>query len=167
MWKRIEEMFAGLPAQKQVARKMVELGLSINAKGVIECGGVEVKEVSLARASGVDRRTVRATAAAILGDKVLSQIFVGIRPAGALLKEVAPLIGLGVIEIEANARETGIVAKAASLLAKRGISIRQAFAKDPELFENPTLTIITEKRLPGTLLDSLLKIRGVKKVSVY
>jgi len=30
MWKRISELFAALPAQRAVARKMIELGLRID-----------------------------------------------------------------------------------------------------------------------------------------
>ena len=166
MWKQIEKMFVGLPAQKQVARKLVELGLSIDPQGTVRCGGVEVKEVSLARESGVDRRTVRSTVEAIRNEKGLAQLFENMAPAGALLKDVAHIVGFGVIEIEANAKESGIIAAATKLLSDRKISIRQIYAKDPELFENPTLAIITEKRVPGALLNEFLKIRGVKKVSI-
>ena len=40
-------------------------------------------------------------------------------------------------------------------------------AGDPELEENPLLTIITEKPIEGNLINDFLKIEGVKRVSIY
>jgi predicted regulator of amino acid metabolism with ACT domain len=166
MWKHISELFSGLPAQRSVARKIIELGLSIGADGTIRCGDVEVKEVSLAKAAGVDRRIVRATVASILSDKELASLFAGIKPAGALLRDVAHNLGFGAVEIEADAAKPAIIAKATALLANKKISIRQVYAKDPELFENPSLVIITERQIPGALLNEFSKIPGVTKVSI-
>lgn len=159
-------MLEGLPAQKQVARKMIELGLRIDEKGTVKCGEVEVKEVSLAKAAGVDRRIVRATIDSIRSDETLSKLFAGIQPAGTLLKGIAHDLGFGAVELEASAKKPGIIASATTLLAGKKISIRQVYAKDPELFENPTLIIITEKQIPGKLLNEFAKIPGVKKVSI-
>ncbi len=166
MWLRVSEKFSDFPARLAVARKLVECGLRVSAEGRVLCGDVEVKEVSLAKAAGVDRRAVVATVNAISKDGELSQVFGGILPAGAFLKNVAPLLGFGVIEVEAHAEKSGIVAGATALLAKSKISIRQLHADDPELFENPKMTIITEKRVPGKLVNEFLKIRGVTKVSI-
>jgi predicted regulator of amino acid metabolism with ACT domain len=167
MWQQISQLFADFPAQKQVAKKMIDLGLGISESGNIVCGGVEVKEVSLATACGVDRRVVSATVHSILSDRLASRLFRGIRPAGALLKDVAHELGFGVVELEANAKKPAIIAHATSLLAKRRISIRQIYAKDPELYENPTLVIITERPIPGALLSKFSDIPAVKKVSIY
>ena len=166
MWKRVEKDFAEFPARKQVARKMIELGLRIGEGGKILCGDVEVKENSLARAAGVDRRAVNATVAGIMKDKELGEIFEAIAPGGALLNKVAHKLGFGVVEIEADASKSGILASAANLLADRKISVRQVYAEDPELFENPKMTLVTEKPVPGNLLSEFLKIDGVTKVSV-
>jgi len=160
------EKFGNLPSQTRVARKMIELGLAIGEGGRVMCGEVEVKEVSLGRAAGVDRRVVRATINSIRSDAKLSKLFAGIRPAGSFLKDVAHELGFGAVELEANAKKAGIIAAATGLLARRKISIRQVYAKDPELFENPTLVIITEKPVPGNLLAAFSKIPGVKKVSL-
>ncbi len=145
---------------------MIELGLGVDAKGKILCGEVEIKEISLAHAAGVDRRVVVSTVKSILSDKYLARLFSGIKPAGALLKDIARELGFGAVELEANATKPAIIASATSLLAKKGISIRQVYAKDPELFENPTLVIITEKPIPGALLAQFSKIPAVKKVSI-
>lgn len=167
MWNYVSKHFSNFPSQKQVARKLIELGLTAGNDGKIRCGGVEVKEVSLAKASGVDRRVVRATIRSILEEPKLSVLFGGISPAGAMLRNIAEGLGFGVVEIEADAKRAGIIAKAASLLASKKISIRQVYANDPELFENPVLIIIAQKRIPGNLLEKFSKIPGVKKVSIF
>ncbi len=167
MWKKVGNAFVGLPAQRAVVKKMIELGLRIDENGKISCGNVEIKEKSLAKAAEVDRRIVRSTVEGILSDRYLKGVFNRIEPAGTLLKEVAVMVGFGVVEIEADAIQPGIIAAATGLLAKKNISIRQIYAKDPELFDNPSLTIITEKEVGGRLLQDFRKIKGVKKVIIY
>ena len=76
-------------------------------------------------------------------------------------------MGLGVIEIEGEANKPGILSKVTELLAYEKISIRQAYASDPEIDLIPHLTIITDKPLNGDLIQLLLKIEGVSKVSLY
>jgi predicted regulator of amino acid metabolism with ACT domain len=66
-----------------------------------------------------------------------------------------------------NAKTPGILAKSASLIADKGISIRQAIVDDPELSPEPRLVFITEKKIPGELIPKFLKIHGVAKVAVY
>lgn len=70
------------------------------------------------------------------------------------------------VEISADAANPGIIAHATAPIAKSKISIRQIYSKDPELFENPTLVIITEKPVPGKLISELSKIPNVTKVSI-
>ncbi|MCE5214808.1 MAG: amino acid-binding protein [Methanobacterium sp.] len=167
MWDRIKHKFEKFPARMSVARKIVELGLRVGESNKIYCGNVEISDVSLARAVGVDRRTIKATIEVILSDKYLKDIFTNIYPAGALLKNIALSLGFGVVEIEAQAGNPGILARATELIAQENISIRQAHAGDPELEEKPRLTIITEKPVKGELINEFLKIQGVKKVSIY
>jgi uncharacterized protein len=167
MWDRIKHKFEKFPARMSVARKIVELGLCVGENNKIFCGNVEINDMSLARAVGVDRRTIKATIEVILADDQLKAIFTHIYPAGALLKNVASNLGLGVVEIEAQAGNPGILAQATELISRENISIRQAHAGDPELEEYPRLTIITEKPVQGELYNEFLKIPGVKKVSVY
>lgn len=167
MWDRIKHKFEKFPARMSVARKIVELGLCVGENEKIYCGDVEISDVALAKAAGVDRRTIKATIDVILADNQLEAIFNNIHPAGALLKNVAPNLGLGVVEIEAQAGNPGILAKATELISHENVSIRQAHAGDPELEENPRLTIITERPVKGDLYNEFLKIEGVKKVSIY
>lgn len=167
MWDRIKHKFEKFPARMSVARKIVELGLCVGENGKIFCGNVEISDVALARAAGVDRRAIKATVDVILADGQLSAIFTNLYPAGALLKNVAGNLGFGVVEIEAQAGNPGILARATELISRENVSIRQAHAGDPELEENPRLTIITEKPVRGELFNEFLKIEGVKRVSVY
>ena len=167
MWDRVKHKFDKFPARMGVARKIVELGFRVGENGKIYCGDVEISDVALARGAGVDRRSIRATVEVIMDDAELAAIFSNIFPAGALLKNVAGDLGFGVVEVEAHAGAPGILAKATQLISKENISIRQAHAGDPELEENPKLTIITEKPVQGDMIQKFLDIPGVKRVSIY
>lgn len=166
MWEKLQKRFKEYPARETVAKKMVKMGLRIGEKGKIFCGDIEIKDSALAKSVGVDRRAVRATIGAIKNDRELKLIFSNIWPAGALLKNIAKELGYGIVEIEADAKKPGILAAAASLLAAKKISIKQAHADDPTLTENPKLTIITEKKIPGDIINEFLRIEGIKKVSI-
>jgi predicted regulator of amino acid metabolism with ACT domain len=167
MWNKIKHKFEKYPARMNVARKIVKLGLRVNYNGKIYCEDVEISDVALARAVNVDRRSIKSTVEVILADDELSEIFGSIMPAGALLKKVAKNLEFGVVEIEAEAGNPGILAQSTQLISSNNISIRQAHAGDPELEEIPKLTIITEKSIPGELLSKFLDIKGVKRVSIY
>jgi len=129
---------------------------------------IEIPPVRVARAAGVDRRTVIETLKAVGSDRELRLIFEDIRSAGHSLKEIAKHLNLGVVEITpVDARTPGILAGSAMILAKNGLSIRQAIVDDPELSPEPKLTLIVEKKIPGELIPELLNVKGVAKVSVY
>ncbi|MCW3981941.1 MAG: amino acid-binding protein [Candidatus Bathyarchaeota archaeon] len=167
MWSNVKRYFEGQPERLQIARILIENGLSVKT-GRIYVNEIEIPPIRVARAAGVDRRTVKETLNAILANRELRLIFQELRCAGHSLKEVARHIGLGVIEITpSDARTPGILAGAATVLAKNSISIRQAIVDDPELSPEPKLTLITEKKIPGELISDVLKIQGVVKVSLY
>jgi len=126
-----------------------------------------MSDVKIARYLHVDRRTVRDTAQLISSDPLLNPVFQKLRPAGPFLADVAKFLGYSVIEIYADPHTVGIVAQAASLIAKENIAIRQAVADDPDLTPEPKLTLVVEKELSGTVLQKILKIPGVMKVSTY
>ena len=167
MWEKIKYKFEKYPARMSVARKIVEHGLCVGENGKIYCGDIEISDVAVARAVNVDRRSIKTTVDVILSDEQLSKIFRNITPAGPLVKNVAKDLGFGIVEIEAEAQNHGIIARATELISNKGISIRQVHAGDPELEENPRLTIITEKPIEGNLINEFLKIEGVKRVSIY
>jgi len=157
----------GYPERILVARALVENGLSVK-KGKIYCNDIEIPSVRIGRVAKVDRRTVTETIKTIEENPELQVIFRHMKSAGHSLKEVARYLNLGVVEIvPINARIPGILAKTASLIAERNISIRQAIVDDPELSPEPRLTLIAETKIPGELIPNFLKIEGVEKVSIY
>lgn len=154
-------------AQKKVVRLLLERGLQVNAKGKVVSGGIEIPYTQIAKEIGVDRRVVDATARFILSDEMLRRIFQNIRST-SFLRDVAAEIGLGVVVISpTNAKNVGILGEVASVIAKYGISIRQAISEDPYLTEEPKLTIITDAPIRGELIKSLKEISSVKSVTVY
>ena len=167
MWSNVKEYFEGHPERLKVSRALIENGLSVrNCK--IYLNEIEIPPVRVARAAGVDRRTVKETLKAIKSNRELREIFEGIGSAGLSLKEIAKPLGLGVVEITPeDARIPGILANSALILAKNGLSIRQAIVDDPELSPEPKLTLIAERKIPGELIPELLKVKGIAKVSVY
>ncbi len=166
LWKSITKFFEGAPAKLKVARLMVELGFSINESGRIVCGNVEISDADLSRAAGVDRRVVRQTVEEIMGDPLMKRIFTGIKPAGSFLKEIAPALGYGVVEVRAKSDAVGVIFHVTKYISDAGISIRQILAEDPELNPDPKLMIITDTKVPGEVISKLLTIPTVTKVSV-
>lgn len=167
MWRQISNRLREYPGRQKVARLLVELGLSIQEGPKIFCGGIELSDVKIARFLGIDRRTVRDTAQLIAADPVLKQVFERLRPAGPYLADVGKFLGYSVIEIYADPHTVGIVAKAAALIAQENIAIRQAVADDPDLTPEPKLTLVLEKEPTGAILQRILKIPGVIKISTY
>jgi len=167
IWNKVMRSLEGYPERLSVAKVLIENGLGVR-NGKIFCNDLEIPPIRVGRIAKVDRRTVAETLRAIETDRELREIFAGIRSAGHSLKDIAKHLGLGVIEItRANARTPGILAKSSTLLAEKGISIRQAIVDDPELSPEPKLTLIAEAKIPGELIPKFLKIKGVEKVSVY
>jgi predicted regulator of amino acid metabolism with ACT domain len=167
MWRQISDRLKDYPGKQKVARALVELGLAVKEGPKIYCGGIELSDVKIARYLDVDRRTVRDTAQLISEDPVLKSVFERIRPAGPFLADAARFLGYSVIEIYADPHTVGIVAQAASLIAQEKIAIRQAVADDPDLTPEPKLTLVVEKEPSGAILQKMLKIPGVLKISTY
>ncbi len=167
MWKNIIEKFNKYPSQQKVIKKLLELGLSVDENKKIHCKDVEVNISSLAKTLNTDRRVVISTIENILGDEELKKIFMNIAPSGPLLSDISAELGLGVIEIEGHGKKYGILHEVTKILYDKKISIRQAYASDPEIDPVPHMTIITEEPVDGILIHSLLKIDGVSKVSLY
>ena len=167
MWNNVKKYFEGHPERLRVARVLIENGLAVRSWRIY-LNEIEIPPVRVARAAGVDRRTVIETLKAIGSNRELRRIFEGIRSAGHSLKEIARHLNLGVVEITPeDARMPGILAGSAMILAKNGLSIRQAIVDDPELSPEPKLTLIAERKIPGELIPELLNVKGVAKVSIY
>jgi len=167
MWNDARKYLEGHPERLKVTRVLIENGLSVR-NGKIYLNEIEIPPVRVARAAGVDRRTVKETLNAIRSNRELRLMFEGLRSAGYSLKEIAKHLSFGVVEITpVDAKTPGILANSALILAKNGLSIRQAIVDDPELSPEPKLTLIAEKKIPGELIPELLNVKGVAKVSVY
>ena len=167
MWNTIKQHLEGYPERLKVERVLVENGLSAK-DGKILLNQIEIPPVRVARAAGVDRRTVNEALKVIRANRELRSIFEEIRPAGHSLKEIAKHLNLGVVEISVvDPKALGILANSAMILTKGGLSILQAIVDDPELSPDPKLTLIVERKIPGELIPKLLEINGVAKVSVY
>ena len=167
LWEKIRALMEAHPERLKVIRTVLENGLSIRNDRVY-VNEIEIPTVEIARAAGVDRRTVVATVRMVEDEPVLGELFSKLKSAGVSLRGVAKQLGLGVLEIVAeNPRSAGIIAGSTRLLAEAGMSIRQALVDDPELVPEPKLVLITESPVPGELIPRLLKIVGVAKVSVY
>lgn len=167
MWQEILNKFKRFPAQEKVIRLILQRGFQINEHGRVVSGNIEIPHAQIAKELGVDRRVVDTTAMAVREDEPLWKVFRNVRSM-IFLGEVAPVLGLGVIEITpVNATQTGILGNVASAVAKYGLSIRQAVSDDPQFTENPKLTIITDGKIPGDLVRMLMEIEGVRRVTVY
>ncbi|MDM7938899.1 MAG: amino acid-binding protein [Methanothrix sp.] len=167
MWQEILNKFKRYPAQEKVIRLILQRGFQVNDRGRVVSGEIEIPHAQIAKELDVDRRVVDTTAQAIREDEMLWKVFKNVRSM-IFLGDVAPILGLGVIEITpTDAAKTGILGDVASAVAKTGLSIRQAVSDDPYFVESPKLTIIAEGKIPGDLVRQLMEIEGVRRVTVY
>jgi uncharacterized protein len=167
MWGRIRALFETHPERLKVAKFLLQNGLSVKGDKIY-VNELEVPTLKVARAVGVDRRTVSETIRAMSMNREIEMIFSKLESAGPSLQAVAKQMGLGVVEITAdNPNKVGILASASTVLAEHGISIRQALVDDPELNPDPKLILIGDRVIPGKAIPLILKIPGVAKVSIY
>ncbi len=161
----LEVVFQRKRSQREVAEFLLKRGIRVSEDREFFVGEVEVAGASIARALGLDRRVVCSAAETIIKDPGLRKIF-GKLSATLLLKDVASEMGFGAIEfIPKDAGSKGIIVRVANVIAESGISIRQITTDDP-MFENPAMTIVTEKPLPGDVIDKIMGLPEVKKVVV-
>ncbi len=166
MWDLLTRYFQRFPAQSRVAQTLLTYGLSVRPDGVY-CGDVAVTDTALARACNVDRRIINATIDTIRRTPELEPVYTRLLPT-CLLKDAAPALQWGVIEIvPSDARQPGILARVATIIAERGISIRQAIVDDPELVEEPRLYIVTENAIPLDVIGQIKEGPGVKSVVIH
>jgi len=165
MWAALIDYFQRFPAQEKIARLLIKNGLSIRDGGVYS-GEIQLSDSALGRAAGVDRRIVSATVRTIEANPELNKVFSRFQPT-LHLKDVAPNLGWGVIEIiPDNASRPGILSGVSSLIAREGISIRQAVVDDPDFSDAPRLFIVTEKPVPPSLIPELQRVPGVRSVTL-
>ncbi len=166
MWKQFAKYFNAFPKRRKIAQKLLEYGLRVEGKRIY-CGPVELSDSKIARALDVDRRAIAATIEVILNEPELKKVFTKLRPT-CHLKDVAPNMNWGVIEIiPSDPSLPGIVADVAKIIADNEISIRQATVDDFELQEEPRLFIVTDQPIPGILIPTIRKAKGVKALLIY
>jgi len=167
MWDPILNAFRRYPSQEKVVRLLILRGFSVSEKGRITSGGIEIPHTQVASEVGVDRRVVDSTCEKIREDPLLREVFANLRSTAAL-SEMAPLLGMGVIVVRPNdASDVGILSAVTSAVAESGIIIRQAFTDDPQFSDDPTMTVITDGKVPGELVDKLVALPLVKSVTVH
>ncbi|HDD36555.1 MAG: amino acid-binding ACT domain protein [Archaeoglobaceae archaeon] len=164
MWKKIVEKFERYPSQIAVAKEFLRLGISVK-NGKAYCDNIELVPTKIAEAIGVDRKVVVMAIQNIERDEELRKVFSSLKPV-ANITEVARILGYGVLEVFAESHKVGIVAGITSILAREGISIRYTLAEDPELSVESKLTIVTNSKIPGRLVDEFLSVDGVKKIVI-
>ena len=166
MFDEIMEKFEGSPSQQAVIRLLLERGFSVNDEGRVVSGGIEIPNTQIARELDIDRRVVDSTTEAVLADDELRPIFQNISSIPSL-RDLAPVLDLSVLTvIPTDADQPGIVATVTSMLADRGISIRQTISEDPEFTDDPRLYVITDESLPGDLINAIMDLEFVQKVEL-
>ena len=164
MWGRIVEKFERYPSQIAVVREFLRFGISVK-DGKAYCSNIELVPTKIAEAIGVDRKVVVMAIQNIENDEELRKVFSSLKPV-ANIAEVARILGYGVLEVYAESHKVGIVAGITSILAREGISIRYILAEDPELSVESKLTVVTETKIPGKLVDDFLAVDGVHKIVI-
>ncbi|MBO8182618.1 MAG: ACT domain-containing protein [Archaeoglobus sp.] len=164
MWEKILEKFDRYPSQIAVVREFLRFGISVK-DGKAYCGNIELIPTKIADAVGVDRKVVVSAIQNIERDEELRRVFSSLKPV-ANIADVARFYNYGVLEIYAQSKKIGIVSGVTSVLAREGISIRYILAEDPELSVESKLTIVTETKVPGRLVDEFLEVEGVEKVVI-
>ena len=165
MYPILEDAFIRYPMRKKVAELLLKYGLRIDRYAMIYCGIFEVSPAKIARSLSVDRRVVIETAQMIADVPELFSIFSGLTPT-ALITNAAAALGFEVLEIEAEPHAIGIVSKVTTIISDARIAIRQIVADDPDIYPNPKLTIIVQKKLPGSVIVKIRELKNIKKISI-
>lgn len=164
MWEKIAKKFEKYPSQIVVAKEFLRLGISVRG-GKAYCGNIELVPAKIAEAIGVDRKVVVSTIQNIEGDEELKKVFEKLKPV-ADITEVARAFGYGVLEVYAESSKVGIAAGVTSALAREGILIRYLLAEDPEISVESKMVVVTDKKIPGKVVEEILRVEGVKKVVI-
>ncbi len=164
MWSRIAKYFINYPARARVARLLFERGFQVKEPYRVVSGNIEIPHTQIAKEVGVDRRVVRETVEMILANEELRKIFENLRQV-CLLSEVARYLNMDTIVIvPEDAKKPGIVSDITLKISKKGLSIRQLFAEDPEASEEPKLIIVVDGRVPPDLISELRQMPGIARV---
>ncbi|MEF8847641.1 MAG: regulator [Candidatus Thermoplasmatota archaeon] len=163
---KINHYFENYYVQKKIALLLLKYGLKIKNNKVY-CGNIEQSNSKLARAIDVDYRAVTDTIKKINQNPELKKFFTTLEPTPNL-KNTARKIGWGVIEITPeNPHLPGILNGVTEIIAKKGISIRQAIGEDYDITEKAKLIIVTESNIPHELISKIKKVEGIRSITIY
>lgn len=165
MYPILESAFVLYPMRKKVAETFLRYGLSVDTEGAIYCGKIEMSPSKIARALEVDRRVVLETARMISAIPELQRIFGNLEPT-AFIGKAAKHLGFEVLTVEAEPHAVGIVSSVTSIISDSGIVIRQVIADDPDVYPTPKFIVVVEKRLPGSTIAKLRRIRNIARISI-
>ncbi len=165
MYRTIEKYFSRKTAGRLVVEAFLRHGFSVDGKGKILAGNVELAPAKIGRALGVDRRVVIGVARQIAGHGDLLAIFGRLQPR-AFIGDSAKRLGFDSIEISADAHAAGVVATVSKILAEHKVAIRQMVADDPDLFPEPKLNIVVDGRLSNSVLNAIRKSRVAEKIAI-
>lgn len=166
MWRQIQARFTRQKAQLNVVRKMIELGVGVEANSRLRVGDMAVSDSALAEAAGVDRRVVRSTVNRILSDSELKAIFTRVKPIGTSLVNVAENLGYSVLVVSADPHRPGVLSGVSSVLSAYGVVIRQALADDPDFTPDPKLTLVIDGRIPPEAVSKIQSLAPVKSLTL-
>jgi predicted regulator of amino acid metabolism with ACT domain len=60
----------------------------------------------------------------------------------------------------------GVASAVTAVIAEAKVSIRQIVTDDPDIYPNPKMTIILEKRLPGPALVKIRELKSIIRISI-
>jgi len=167
MWSKIKKHFEKYPAQLKVAKLIFKRGFQVREDGKITSGNIEIPHTQIAKEAGVERRAVDSAVKTILSNPELKRIYKNLKHV-YLLQEVAREFNLSVIIfIPENAHEKGIIAEVTRVISEKSLSIKQAFAEDPDLSPEPKLILIIDGEIPPETIKELRNLPGARSVTVY
>lgn len=164
--RKIDEYFKGRQKQLHVVRILIENGIAIR-NGNLYVNQIQIPISSIAQVAGVDRRVVSRIIKEIENNSELRPIFKFMQ-SKPLTKEIGRYYGFGVLEVRAKSPGCpGLIAQLCSILASHDINIRSMEAiDDPEITSNPSVLVITEGKIPDSLISELRDLRGVS-ITLY
>lgn len=159
----LDKVFRGFPSQEKVVSELLSSGIRV-VDGTAYCNSIEISDSALGRATGVDRRVVRATLEKIDANPRLKSMFARMISI-SLMSDIAPDMGCTTIEIvPEDANEPGILSDVSATVYRAGVAIRQAVVIDDARGENPRLVLVLDGSFPPEYLPALRGCRGVKSL---
>ena len=174
LWDEIAKEFGRSESKRKVMTKLLMYGLSVKGEGPegregpgVFLGDIYIPYKSVARACGVDWRTVKDALICIRRNSFLRNFFERLENAGPFLRGVTKLLGYRCIVVETVKDQPGILAYVSGLLAEKEVNILQVVAEHPLLVDNPKLYIVIESEVPGDFVPKALRHQAIRSVTVY